>query len=82
MGTPAVAPVKHKLNVVYLKGKGYAHQEIADGVWVDEDTVTEKVRKLSLLQNSPCKEIFHCCGRKLGAQAAISGMIRLPRPTS
>lgn len=46
MGTPAVAPVKNKLNVVYLKGKGYAHQEIADGVWVDEDTVTEKVRKL------------------------------------
>ncbi|MEF8713479.1 MAG: IS630 family transposase [Accumulibacter sp.] len=31
--------------VVYLKGKGYAHREIADVVRVDEDTVTEYVRK-------------------------------------
>ncbi len=36
---------RKKCWVVYLKGKGYAHREIADVVRVDEDTVTEYVRK-------------------------------------
>ena len=36
---------RKKCWVVYLKGKGYAHKEIADVVRVDEDTVTEYLRK-------------------------------------
>ena len=39
-GNPC-ARARKKCWVVYLKGKGYAHREIADVVRVDEDTVTE-----------------------------------------
>ena len=36
---------RKKCWVVYLKGKGYAHQEIANVVRVEGDTVTEYLRK-------------------------------------
>jgi DNA-directed RNA polymerase specialized sigma24 family protein len=36
---------RNKCWVVYLKGNGYAHREIAKVVRVDEDTVTEYLRK-------------------------------------
>jgi transposase len=39
------ARARKKCWVVYLKGKRYAHQEIADVVRVDCDTVTEYLRK-------------------------------------
>jgi len=39
------ARARKKCWVVYLKGKGYAHGEIADVVRVDGDTVTNYVRK-------------------------------------
>ncbi|MDD5035906.1 MAG: hypothetical protein PHE55_14245, partial [Methylococcaceae bacterium] len=39
------ARARKKCWVVYLKGKGYAHREIADVVRVDEDTVTDYLRK-------------------------------------
>lgn len=38
---------RKKCWVVYLRGKGFAHREIADVVRVDEDTVTNYVRKYS-----------------------------------
>ena len=39
---------RKKCWVVYLKGKGYAHQEIADVVRVEGDTVTAYLRKVSV----------------------------------
>jgi transposase len=39
------ARARKKCWVVYLKGKGFAHREIADVVRVDGDTVTSYVRK-------------------------------------
>ena len=39
------ARARKKCWVVYLHGKGYAHQEVADVMRVDGDTVTEYLRK-------------------------------------
>lgn len=39
------ARARKKCWVVYLKGKGFAHREIADLIRVDGDTVTEYLRK-------------------------------------
>ena len=39
------ARARKKCWVVYLKGKGYAHREIADVMRVDEDSITEYLRK-------------------------------------
>jgi transposase len=42
-----VARARKKCWVVYLKGKGYAHRQIADVVRVDRDSVTEYLNKYS-----------------------------------
>jgi transposase len=56
---------RKKCWVVYLKGKGYAHREIADVVRVDGDTVTEYLRKY---RNGGLPELLAEDYRKQGGQ--------------
>ena len=39
---------RKKCLVVYLKGNGYQHREIANLIRVDEDSVTEYLRKYDI----------------------------------